>query len=251
MRAGRLAVLFIALSTLLVVSQARADTLESPHYKFDESTLGSGGLLQSSSPNYQVSLSVGDAAVGDTASGNYQAQAGLPTTPDPTLSMSILNSGTTFSSLFSPVTTATATTQFSVIDYTSYGYIVQIVGDPPTNGTHQIAPMTSPGASTHGVEQFGINVVKNTNFCGSGCDVGANPDYGQFGATSAGPIISLPATNYGTDGTFEYNSGDTIVKSPKSSGEIVYTITYMVNVTGLTPGGKYTSDQTLICTGTY
>lgn len=252
-----LAAVFVVTSCAILASirfagMVQADTdPQSPHYQFVESQLGAGGLVPATSAHYQSIDSTADTAVGNTASTNFQTEAGNPTTHEPTLSLSILSGGTTFNTLFSPVTTATATTQFSVEDYTSYGYIVQIVGTPPTNGTHQIAPMTSPSTSTHGIEQFGINVVKNTNFCGSGCDVGADPDYGQFGATSAGPIINLPSTNYGTSGIFEYNSGDTIVKAPKSSGEIIYTITYIVNVSGLTAGGKYTSDQTLICTGTY
>ena len=37
----------------------------------------------------------------------------------------------------------------------------------------------------------------------------------------------------------------------KSSGITNYTITYLLNVAGLTPGGEYRSDQTLVVLGTY
>ena len=44
---------------------------------------------------------------------------------------------------------------------------------------------------------------------------------------------------------------ETIASAPKSSGATVYTISYIVNVNSFTPGGVYTSGQTLLCTGTY
>ena len=228
-----------------MVAVSYADTIESTNYKFDESTLGPGGIVRSSSANYQSIQSVGDPAVGNSASGGsgHQINAGSVTTADPSLAFSINNGSPTFGS-FSPTDTATATTTFSVSNYTSYGYIVEIVGEPPTNGGHAIPGMSTTGASNTGVEQFGINLVKNTDFCGSGCDLGADPDHGQFGYGSA-------ATNYNTPGQFRFVSGETIASAPKSSGVTTYTISYIVNVKGLTPGGEYASYQSLICVATY
>lgn len=100
--------------------------------------------------------------------------------------------------------------------------------------------MDTLGVSQPGVEQFGINLVANT----SPSSVGSNPDNGQFGF---GAVVG----NYSTPNQFYYSSGDTIAQSPKSSGVTNYTITYLVNVEGLTPGGKYRSDQTLVVLGTF
>lgn len=219
---------------------ATADTLHSAHYLFDESTLGGGGLNQSSSANYQVTDALGDAAVGNSASANFQVNAGSKTSPDPTLSFGINNAAANFGS-FSPASAATATASFSVSDYTSYGYVVQVVGSPPKNTTgHTISPMSSTAGSQSGKEQFGMNLVANT----SPVSLGTNPVYGPFGVGTA-------TANYGTSNNYRYVPGETIASAPKSSGLTTYTISYIINVDSLTPGGQYNSNQVLICTGTY
>lgn len=224
---------------LYPVYLAHAVDPQSAHYTLDESTLGSGGLIQSSSQSYSGSSAVGDVAIGNSASGNYQIDAGSKTTNDPTLSF-VINGGTSNLGNFTASGAATATATFSVSNYTSYGYVVQIVGNPPKNGDHTITPMATTDQSKPGIEQFGINLVANTE----PTTVGANPDNGQFGFGKAAP-------NYGTADKYRYVSGETIALAPKSSGKTVYTISYLVNVASLTPGGKYTSNQTLIVTGTY
>lgn len=230
------AVGYITAGTVHVYAQ---DSPQSPNYRLDESTIGAGGMLQASSPNYQASSSTGDLAVGNSGSGNFQIDAGSKTTNDPTLSFSMDNGGVNFGS-FTPSAATTTTSHFTISNYTSYGYVVQIAGNPPTNGSHTITAMDTTSTSQPGFEQFGINLVANT----SPTSVGANPNNGQFGFGSA-------STNYGTSNRYRYVSGETIASAPKSSGETIYTISYLVNVGSLTPGGKYTSNQTLIVTGTY
>lgn len=216
-----------------------AETPQSNNYRFDESTVGSGGLIQSNSANFQASNASGDLAVGNSASSNFQVESGSKTTNDPTLAFAINTADANFGS-FSASAPTTATATFSVANYTSFGYVVQIVGTPPTNGTHVIDPMTSTTTSQTGIEQFGVNVVANT----LPVSVGANPNNGQFGFGEAAP-------NYNTSNSYRYVSGDTIAKAPKSSGLTTYTLSYLINVDSLTPGGQYKSDQTLIVTGTY
>jgi hypothetical protein len=218
-------------------------TSKSTDYQFEETLIGSGGLVPSISNDYQTALSVGQPIVGNSSSNNFQFEAGAQTTANPTLSIDIINSSLNFGS-FSPSTTATTTSQFSVIDYTSYGYAVQIDGSSPTYSTHTISAMSTTNPSSPGTEQFGINLVDNTNFCGSGCNLGANPNYGPFSVGSA-------AANYNTPNEFRYVSGDEIAYAPKSSGITTYTISYIVNVASLTPSGQYTSGLSLICTATY
>jgi len=246
---GRTMVLLVAIvaSGGLFVGIAYADSLKSSHYEFINTDIGGGGLIPSSSPNYQSVESVGDSAIGHTSSTSYQTQAGSQTTKDPTLSLAITNGNASFNTLFSPAAPSTATAKFSVIDYTSYGYAVQLVGNTPSNGNHSIPAMSDgsggPTTSTPGYEQFGINLVKNTS-----PNVGANPDRGQFGVDSS---YANPTSNFDVPDNFYYSSGDSVAQSTKSSGEIDYTISYVVNVSSLTPGGQYTSDESIICTGTY
>lgn len=232
------------LSLCLVVFGASAPftdvhALQSSNYRFDESAIGVGGMGESSSTNYKASEDIGAPVIGNAASTNYQVDAGTKTTHDPTLSFEVTNANVDFGS-FTPSSAATTTSTFSVSNYTSYGYVVQIIGTPPSNGSHTISPLATATTSQAGVEQFGINLVANT----APTSVGANPNNGQFGFGAA-------ATNYNTPNQYRFVSGETIASAPKSSGTTMYTLSYLVNVASLTPGGKYTSSQTIVVTGSY
>jgi hypothetical protein len=222
-----------------VASATFADPLKSTNYEFEETALGGVGTSSTQSANYQAAASGGILGFGNSADSTMQVNAGNTTTNDPALSFAIIAPNVGLGN-FSPSTPAVATSTFEVSDYTSYGYVVQALGNAPSNGSHTIATMSSTGPSQAGVEQFGINLVANT----SPVSLGANPNHGQFGSGSA-------ATNYGTANNYRYVSGETIASAPQSSGLTIYTISYIVNVNSLTPGGQYTSSQTIVCTGTY
>jgi hypothetical protein len=223
-----------------IASPVFADPLKSTNYQFQETSLGGTGVLNSQSDNYQtLGTAGGILGVGNSASDNFQINAGNITTNDPALAFAVSDASADFGA-FSAGSTAVATSTFQVLDYTSYGYVVQILGNPPTHNSHVIPAMGTTGPSQVGTEQFGINLVANT----SPTNFGANPDHGQFGYGSA-------TANYGTPNNYRYVSGETIASAPKSSGQTIYTISFIVNVNSLSPGGEYTSSQTLICTGTY
>lgn len=234
---GFLAAFFACLLSITPV--AYAETLQSTNYKLDESSIGTSSPIGQASTNYNLSSGVGDIGVGNAASANFQINAGSKTSADPVLAFAVTSVATNFG-VFSPTSPSTSTATFSVKDYTSYGYTVQIVGNPPSNGTHTITPLAAAGQSQAGSEQFGINLVANTQ----PASVGANPDNGAFGFGSVD-------NNYNTPNYYRYVSGDTIAKATKSSGITNYTLTYLVNVAGLTPGGQYKSNQTLIVLGSY
>ncbi len=218
---------------------AYAQSQASNNYRFDESTVGAGGLLQSTSANFTGTSAIGDLAIGNSASANFQTNSGSQTPPDPALSFQVISGLANFGS-FTASSTSTATTTFAVANYTTYGYVVQVFGPPPTNGAHSIDAMTATNTSQSGVEQFGINLVANT----SPTSFGANPNNGQFGFGSVMP-------NYATPDNYRYVSGETVARAVKNSGVTIYTISYIANVAPLTPGGQYTTDQTIVVTGTY
>lgn len=235
-------VLTLCLSTYFITIQTPnvfAETLQSPNYKIDESAIGIDDQGQSSSASYKTETATGALSVGNSASGNYQIDTGTKTSPDPTLSFAINDASLDLGN-FSPTATTTGTISFSISNYTSYGYIAQIVGKAPNNSNHTISAMAESAASQVGKEQFGINLVANT----LPKSLGANPDTGQFGFGTVAP-------NYATPNQYRYVSGETIVQSAKSSGITNYTISYIINVDDMTLGGKYTSDQVIIVTGTY
>jgi hypothetical protein len=223
----------------LIASTAIANALQSNNYQFDETSLGGLGLTNGASANYQALQSGGILGLGNSASNTLQVNNGHETTNDPALTFSVDNGSVNFGN-FSPGSAATSTSSFEVIDYTSFGYIVQVFGTPPTNGTHTIAAMSTTAPSQAGVEQFGMNLVANT----SPISLGANPNHGQFGFGSA-------SSNYGTSNNYRFVSGETIASAPKSSGDTIYTISYIVNVDDFTPGGQYSGNQTILCTATF
>lgn len=219
--------------------QQPTEALQSANFEFVEASLGGSGLTDSQSANFQASGSAGLLGVGNSASTNLQVHAGPVTTSDPSLLFAITSSNVDLGT-FSAATATTATSTFEVINYTSYGYVIQMLGNPPTYGSNVIDAMGSTGPSQAGTEQFGINLVANT----SPVSFGANPDQGQFG-------FGVAAANYNTPNNYRFASGETIASAPKSSGETSYTISYIVNVGSLTPGGQYAGNQTILCVGTY
>ena len=222
-----------------LAAPAWADPLTSTNYRFVETALGGTGGYDSQSANFRADGSGAILGIGNSLGTGFQINAGNLTTPDPALSFAITSGSVNFGN-FSAATTATSTATFEVINYTSFGYVVQILGTPPKYGSHTISAMTSTGSSQTGIEQYGINLVANT----SPSSFGANPDQGEFG-------YGVAATNYNTPNNYRFVSGETIASAPKSSGKTIYTISYIVNVSSLTPGGQYTGSQTIICTGTY
>lgn len=226
-----------------VVVVAHAGTvhaeLQSNNYRLDEGTIGAGGLVQSSSANFQGGNSLGDVAVGEAASSNFQVTSPSRNSDDPALSVRIITTASNLGN-FSATSPSMATASFSVSNYTAFGYVVQIAGTSPRNATHTIPALATESSSTVGTEQFGINLVANT----SPSSMGANPAQDLFGVGVADP-------DYATPNKYHFVSGDIIASAPKSSGVTTFTITYLVNVAPLTPGGKYKTDQSIIVTGTY
>lgn len=219
-----------------------AQSLSSPSYSIDESYIGPGGSVDSNSANYSSNSTVGDIGVGNTASTTYQQDTGFNTTADPRLSVVINTSNISFGALSTSVA-ATATSTFSVLNYTSYGYAVYTVGNPPTNGSHTLAGINPRTASVVGTEQYGINLKANTSPTTFGAEAVQNPST-DFSNGSA-------STGYDTSNLFKYIAGEKIAEASRSSGQTDYTISYVVNVSTNTPGGQYTGSQSIVVVATY
>ena len=250
-------------------------------YSVTESEVGGNGCAQTSggvapscgaSSNYSLNpftddggSTLGDTAVGNSSSGNYQTNSGFNTTAQPGLMLSVNTGSVNFGNL-STITATTQTGAFSVRDYTSSGYVVQAIGATPSYAGHNLAALTTGScgssfgcASSTGTEQFGINLWQNT----SPTSVGAQPVCQAVGFCSgqAGDV-SLGGTTCGTlggganrpycvDGRYRYVSGETVASGSKSSGETDYTVTFLANISTLTPSGTYTGNLTLVATGSY
>lgn len=231
---------FLALAAFLPV-QAIAQS-SSPNYRIEESFFGTGGELDASSPNYRAQQSVGENTVGNTSSTNYQANAGFNTTEEPYLEV-FVTGGTTDLGNLSSSSAAVTTSTFYVRAYLASGYTVHIVSDPPTYGSNQIDAMATQASSSPGTEQFGINLAANTSPSTFGAAPSQAPD-STFG-------FGYATTNYDDANLFRYVKGDVIARSDKSSGRTNYTISYLYNISTLSPAGTYIFTQDLVVVATY
>lgn len=238
----KLSVLEALIILCIPVAAFASGLTSSTNYQLGEAFFGAGGELDAKSPNYQAKQSAGELAVGDTSSTNYQAHAGFNTDREPYIQMTVSNTNVYLGTLTSS-TTATTTATFSVETYLAHGYEVVNAAPPPTNGSYVMHTPTVPTASTAGTEEFGINLVANTFPTSFGANLVDEPDntfaYGEV------------TPNYDTPNYYMYAQGDTVAQSVSSTSFTVYTISYIFNVSNVTPGGTYTFNDVLVATSTY
>ena len=236
------------LLTLSIGQRAFADSSASTNYRVDQTFFGSGGQLDANSTNYRAKQTAGELGVGNTASSNYQAYAGFNTTDEPFIEFFVTTSTINLGYLDTS-SASTTTGQFYVRAWQADGYVVRTESDPPKNssGAHNLTPLSAGGTSSPGTEQFGINLIRNINFCGASCDLGADPVQIPDNTFSFGTAT----TGYNTSNNFRYNKGDIIARSLKSTSVTNYTISYLYNISTATPAGEYVLSQVLVATGTY
>lgn len=230
--AGRRAWLMIALSLILwACSMGTAAALSSSdNYSVTETQFGNGSSLESCSDGYCAMSSAGDTTVGRSESDSYGALNGANTTDQPLLEVTTTGGNQDLGTLSSD-STATVTMGVSVRCYTMGGYTMQIAGTPPSYGSHQLSRLATPTTSHAGAEQFGINLVANTAPA-----VGADPVQVPSDETSFGVVTD----NYNVADLFMYEEGDIVAQSATETGRTDYTVSMILNISNVTPGGLYT-----------
>lgn len=218
----------------------------STNYQIEESYIGPGGQLDSSSASYEARASLGDTGVGYSSSTNFGLWAGYTTTNEPFIEM-VVTPATIDLGTLDTISASYTSAVFYVRTYLAEGYVVTTASDPPNNDGNFLAPMTLGGTSSPGTEQFGINLVENTIGAGAPANYGQDPQ--QFPDGSFG--FGYAATGYDTDGTYRYNKGDVIARSDSSSGRTDYTISYLYNISDITVGGEYVLEHYVVATSTY
>ncbi|HEU0266628.1 MAG TPA: hypothetical protein VFQ70_03300 [Candidatus Saccharimonadaceae bacterium] len=214
-----------------------AEVSSSKNYQVTDTEFGSTSLQQSCSSKYCATVSIGDMTPGEKAG---VAQFRTYTTGHAHLQV-IIEAGSSDLGTLSTEETATKTMVVKVQNYIGAGYVVQIVGTPPTFDTHVLKALTSPSASRAGHEQFGLNVVKNTL-----PNVGVDPS-----SDSSKTVLGAAAADYDTANLFQYHSGDVVARGTSASGETDYTVSMIVNISNLTPPGHYTSNLQAVVIPTY
>jgi hypothetical protein len=233
--------LLIVLFIVLSVSSVFASTSSSTNYQVTETQFNSGASLESCSGQYCAQASIGDLAVGGGSSASYKAEFGSITSEEPVLEV-IVEPGVSDLGVLSTDKTATKTTIVKIRNYLSGGYVLQMIGDPPSYNNHMLHAPFTPTASSAGTEQFAINAAANTN-----PEFGANPKQVPSDQMSFGFAEAL----YSTPNLFRYVSGDVVARSNTESGQTEYTISMIVNISSATPAGHYASDFSAVVIPVY
>lgn len=177
-----------------------------------------------------------------------------------------------FNKLFSPTSTAFATSQMAASTNALHGYAITVSGPQLSDGTNYIPGVgatAATAASTVGTNKFGLNLVADTDATAS--TPALSPASANLTPASDGVNdFGIAQANFNTDSNYAFaDSGptggtltlNTVAKSDYSAGGPtgtpgptngqVYTATYMVNVAANLPAGTYVTTLTYICTPTY
>lgn len=169
-------------------------------------------------------------------------------------------SGTiSFDRLFSPTDTAVATSQMAASTNALNGYSITVNGATLTSGSNTIPAMASQAAPAQGTSQWGLNLRANTTAVSTPA-FGAEISPSSNGSTHKGQAY----TGYHTADQFKFATGDVVANSASSGGALgtvgvapgptnsqVYTVSYIVNASGIQPPGTYTTTLTYICTALF
>lgn len=138
----------------------------------------------------------------------------------------------------SPSSTLTASSQLAVGTNASGGFAVTVNGSPPATGTNIIPALTAPTASVQGTNQFGINLVENSE-----PSVGSNP--------SGTWANALPTTDYSQANKYMFVPGDVVASSPNVSLMKKFTISYVLNSSKDLRAGVYSTTITFVASGRF
>lgn len=232
---------------LFSMPSVAAQTSSSPSYKVDEYQFGTGGNPDLNSSSYNANASVGSLGVGRSASTNYNMEAGFITPSEPFLELFINTASVDLGTLDSGAT-ATGTSVFWVRSYLSSAYVVQTMSPSLTSeGGHVIPGKSTRGVPQLGKEEFGINLVANSSPA-----IGSNPFNVPDNTFADGTVDS----EYGQPNEFKYGQGDIIARAPATAGKQAtgrtdYTVSYIANISNITPAGSYRMVHDIVVTGTY
>lgn len=162
----------------------------------------------------------------------------ISATVNPTLTLAISSASVALGTLSSGAA-STGSHTISVSSNATAGFAVTYNGPTLTSGANTIAAYATPTASSPGTAGFGINLKSN-----SSPSVGANP------TTNAGTCGI--AADYNTANSFTWIAGTTTpVTSVTAPADCVYTVSYVANISTVTPAGAYTSATTYVAAGTF
>lgn len=134
--------------------------------------------------------------------------------------------------------TLTAQSEMSVGTNASGGFAITAIGSPLSAGTSVVESPSTPTPSLQGTNQFGINLVANSEPI-----VGSDPQGTWFNA--------LPSSDYATPNMYKFVSGDVVASSPNVSLMKKFTVSYILNSNANLKAGTYTTTITYVASGRF
>lgn len=134
--------------------------------------------------------------------------------------------------------TLVAKSQMAVGTNATGGFAITAIGNPLSAGTHTIDSPTIPTVSKPGTNQFGINLVANTDPA-----IGKDPEGDWANA--------VPTTDYGEANKYMYVPGDVVATSSAVSLMKKFTVSYIVNSSPDLRAGVYTTTITYVASGRF
>lgn len=134
--------------------------------------------------------------------------------------------------------TLSANSQMAVGTNASAGFVITANGPLPAAGTSTIDAIDTPSSSQLGRNQFGINLVANTQ-----PGIGLDPE-GEWANAVVHPDYSIP-------NMYKFKSGDTVAYSPNVSLMKKFTVSYVLNSSPDLRAGVYTTSINFIASGRF
>lgn len=134
--------------------------------------------------------------------------------------------------------TLTAQSQMAVGTNASSGFVITVNGAPMSAGVNIINSLDAPTSSQPGKNQFGINLVANSDPY-----VGLDPE-GEW--TNA-----VAADDYSIPDHYKFEDGDVVAFSPNVSLMRKFTVSYIVNASPRLKAGVYTTTINFIASGRF
>ncbi len=137
-----------------------------------------------------------------------------------------------------PDSTLVAKSQMAVGTNATAGFAITASGNPLAAGINTIDGLSSPSESLPGTNQFGINLVANTEPA-----IGADPE---------GIWANAVATaDYSQPNKYKFVSGDVVAYSPNVTLMKKFTVSYIVNASPSLHAGVYTTTLNFIASGRF
>lgn len=134
--------------------------------------------------------------------------------------------------------TLLAQSQMAVGTNASGGFAITANGSAPAAGSSVIQGLEQPTASQVGINQFGINLVENTQ-----PKIGKNPE-GEW-------ANAIASSDYSQPDKYKFVSGDIIAYSPNVSLMKKFTVSYILNSSPTLRPGAYATSVNYIASGRF